>query len=150
MSHPLPLARLLAAATQIAVQRLNATLAERGYQDLRPADGYALLALGEDGATTSELGVRLGVTKQAAAKIAVRLERAGYAARTAHPHDGRAQLLQRTRRGEALLRDAARVQREIEREWARAAGASEVAALRATLEAVLREAGDERPLARLW
>jgi len=150
MAQPLPLARLLSAATQVAVRRLNTTLAERGYLDLRPADGYALLALGEEGATASQLGARLGVTKQAAAKIAVRLERAGYLARAGHPHDGRAQLLRRTGRGDVLLRDAAEVQREIERDWARTIGKAQAAELRGALEAVLRDTGEEQQLTRLW
>lgn len=150
MTDPVPLARLLSAATQLAVHRLNETLAARGFPDLRPADGYALLALGDDGATTSELGGRLAVTKQAAAKIAARLEEEGYASRAEHPHDGRAVLLRRTPRGEALLREAADVQREIERDWARAAGRRDVAVMRSALESVLREAGQERSLARLW
>lgn len=150
MAQPQPLARLLSAATQVAVRSLNETLADRGYPDLRPADGYALLALGEEGATASQLGARLGVTKQAAAKIATRLEHAGYLARADHPYDGRAQLLRRTRRGDELLRDAAEVQREIERDWARTIGKPQAAQLRRALEAVLQHAGDGQQLARLW
>ncbi|QEC47900.1 MarR family transcriptional regulator [Baekduia soli] len=149
-ADPLPLARLLSAATQMAVRGLNATLAERGYPDLRPADGYALLALGEGGATASQLGARLGITKQAAAKIAARLEEAGYLVRADHPHDGRARLLQRSPRGEALLQDAAEVQRHIERDWARTIGAAHMADLRVALEAVLESSGEDRPLAGLW
>ena len=151
MTDHLPLARLLSAATQIAVARLNEELGGRGYPDLRPAYGYALLALGADGATTSQLGARVGVTKQAAAKIASRLEEGGYADRDEHPSDGRAQLLRRTARGEALLLAAAEIQEEIEREWAAAAGAGEVRALRAALEAVVeRSQGSDQSLGRLW
>lgn len=148
--YPLPLARLLSAATQLAVRDLNTTLTERGYPDPRPADGYALLAVGVSGATASQLGARLGVTKQAAAKIAARLEQAGYLVRADHPDDGRAQLLQRSPRGEALLQDAATVQRDIERQWARTIGKEHMAHLRSALEALLDRSGEDRPLARLW
>lgn len=151
MPDHLPLARLLSAATQIAVARLNEELAGRGYPDLRPAYGYALLALGADGATTSQLGARVGVTKQAAAKIVSHLEESGYVDRDEHPSDGRAQLLRRTARGEALLLAAAEIQEEIEREWAAAAGAAKVRALRSALEAVLeRSRGSDQSLGRLW
>jgi DNA-binding MarR family transcriptional regulator len=150
MTEPLPLARLLTAATQVTVRRLNETLATRGYPNLRPADGYALLALGSEGATTSQLGSRLGITKQAAAKIGTRLERAGYLRRSDHPSDARAQLLHRTPRGAELLETAAEVQRQIEQDWARAIGTRKVGEMRAALESVLQQAPHDNPLARLW
>jgi DNA-binding MarR family transcriptional regulator len=150
MTEPLPLARLLSAATQLTVRRLNETLATRGYPNLRPADGYALLALGSEGATTSQLGARLGITKQAAAKISTRLEQAGYLCRSGHPSDARAQLLRRTARGAELLEAAADVQRQIEQEWARAVGPRKLTEMRAVLESVLQQAPQNTPLTRLW
>ena len=150
MTEPLPLARLLSAATQLTVRRLNETLATRGYPNLRPADGYALLALGSEGATTSQLGARLGITKQAAAKISNRLEQAGYLCRSSHPSDARAQLLARTARGVELLETAADVQRQIEQDWARTVGARKVTEMRAALESVLQQAPQDAPLTRLW
>ncbi len=148
--EPLPLARLLSAATQVTVRRLNEMLAARGYPDLRPAHGYAVLALGPDGATTSQLGTRLGITKQAAAKLVSQLERDGYLRRADHPSDGRAQLLQRTARGNALLRAAADVQEQIEGDWAQTVGERKVAAMRAALETVLEQTPEDVPLTRLW
>jgi DNA-binding MarR family transcriptional regulator len=145
-----PLARLLTAATQLAAQRLNETLAGHGYPNLRPAHGYAALAVGADGATTSQLGARLGITKQAAAKLASQLERDGYLRRVDHPRDGRAQLLLRTARGDALLRAAAEVQEQIERDWAQAVGEPKIRAMRSALESVLDHAPEDRPLRRVW
>jgi len=150
MADPLPLARLLTAVTQVTVQRLNEALSARGFPDLRPSDGYALLALGPDGATTTQLGSRLGITKQAAAKIATHLEQAGYLRRADHPSDARAQLLHRTPRGNQLLKTAAEVQRHIEQELAGAIGARKVGDMRAALEAVMSQAAPDAPLARLW
>lgn len=150
MSEPLPLARLLSAATQMAVQRLNEMLAAQGYPNLRPAHGYAVLAVGPEGATTSQLGGSLGITKQAAAKLASQLERDGYLQRVDHPSDGRAQLLLRTERGEALLEAAVGAQKEIERDWARAVGEADIRAMRSGLEAVLDQAPPDGPLKRLW
>ncbi len=150
MPDPVPLARLLSAATQQAVQRLNDTLAAQGFPDLRPAHGYAVLAVGPDGVTTSQLGGHLGITKQAAAKLAAQLERDGYLRRAEHPSDGRAQLLQRTVRGEALLKATAKVQEQIEAEWAQAVGGPEIRAMRRALEAVLEHAPQDGALTRLW
>ena len=150
MSESLPLARLLSAATQVSVHRLNEALAAEGYLDLRPAYGYGMLALGPDGATASQLGVRLGITKQAAAKLASQLERDGYLRRVDHPSDGRAQLLLRTARGNGLLQAAAKVQDQMERDLAHAVGGPTVRAMRSALENVLDQAPPDRPLTRVW
>ena len=78
-------------------------LARRGRPDARPLHGFALQAVGPGGTTTSELGRRLGVSKQAAAKTVAGLERLGYVARGADVRDSRAQRVVRTPRGEELL-----------------------------------------------
>ncbi len=150
MSGSLPLARLLSATTQMAVHRLNEELAAQGYPNLRPAHGYAVLAVGPDGATTSQLGAQLGITKQAAAKLASQLERDGYLRRVDHPSDGRAQLLLRTERGEELLQAAVKAQDQIERDWAREIGEEKIHAMRSALESVLGQAPPGAPLRRLW
>src|SRR6202008_1175695 len=59
---------LLAAAFRTLIDRLHDQLAPRGHPDARPIHAFALQAIGPDGATVSELGRRLGVSKQAAAK----------------------------------------------------------------------------------
>ena len=45
---------------------------------MRPAHGYAFQAIGAYGATATELGRRLGVTKQAAGQMVDELVRLGY------------------------------------------------------------------------
>jgi DNA-binding MarR family transcriptional regulator len=94
---------LLASAFRALVDGLHDQLAERGHPDARPIHGFALQAIGPDGATVSELGRRLAVSKQAAAKTAVSLERLGYVVRDRHPTDARAVRLRRSPRGEELL-----------------------------------------------
>ena len=61
---------LLAAAFRTLIDGLHDQLAARGHPDARPIHAFALQAIGPDGATVSELGRRLGVSKQAAAKTA--------------------------------------------------------------------------------
>ena len=63
----------------------------------------AVYAIGPDGATVSELGRRLGVTKQAAAKTTAGLAELGYIARQPSTLDARATVLTRTARGEEML-----------------------------------------------
>ena len=53
-------------AGRSAIEELHRRLALRGHPDVRPAHGYAFQAIGSSGATATELGRRLGVTKQAA------------------------------------------------------------------------------------
>ena len=64
---------LLAGAFRDGVDALHVELAEQGHPEARPLHGFALQAIGPDGCTINELGQRLGVTKQAAAKTAAGL-----------------------------------------------------------------------------
>ena len=59
---------LLFGGFRTLIDRLHAELAGQGHPDVRPAYGFAMQAIGRDGATASELGRRLGVSKQAAGK----------------------------------------------------------------------------------
>ena len=54
---------LLFAGFRTLIDRLHADLAAQGHPDLRPAHGFALQAIGRAGATASEMGRRLGVSK---------------------------------------------------------------------------------------
>ena len=72
---------LLFAGFRAIIDRLHAELAEQGHPEVRPAHGFALQAIGLDGATASEIGRRLGVSKQAAGKTTDRLAALGYVER---------------------------------------------------------------------
>jgi DNA-binding MarR family transcriptional regulator len=137
---PVPLARLLAAVTRMAIEELNAELARSGFADVRPAHGYALNAVG-DGTTTSSLARRLGMTKQGAAKLVETLVREGYLDRSEHEADARASLLRLTSRGRALLRTAEEIQARIEARW-------DAPGLRDGLERIARD--DDAPLRPIW
>jgi DNA-binding MarR family transcriptional regulator len=94
---------LLLGAFRSLIDELHRTLSESGHAEARPLHGFALQAIGPDGTTTSELGRRLGVSKQAAAKTVASLERVGYVCRGPDPGDARAVRLSRTARGEEML-----------------------------------------------
>ena len=94
---------LLMGAFRHLIDELHVDLAARGFPDARPGHGFALQAVGPHGVTVTELGRRLGVSKQAAAKTAVAMERLGYLTREPSPEDARAILLRRSDRGEAVL-----------------------------------------------
>ena len=69
----LELPLLLFAAFRGIIDELHARLARDGHPDVRPAYGFAMQAIGPAGATASEVGRRLGISKQAAGKTADRL-----------------------------------------------------------------------------
>jgi sirohydrochlorin ferrochelatase len=59
---------LLFAGFRALIDDLHAELAARGHPQVRPAYGFAMQAIGPHGATASDLGRLLGVSKQAAGK----------------------------------------------------------------------------------
>lgn len=134
--HPgyeLPL--LLIGAFRALIDELHDDLAHRGHPDVRPLHGFALQAVGA-GATTSELGRRLGVSKQAAAKTVAGLERLGYVTREADARDARAQRVVRTSRGDELLALSAQTFERLRTRWRQELGAVELATLEAGLSAM--------------
>ena len=118
--YELPL--LLLGAFRSIIDELHAELARRGYPEMRPAHGFALQAIGINGVTVGELGRRLGVTKQAAAKTARSLEELGYVQRAPHAFDGRAQVLTRTRRGLEVLQLSAELFDRQRQNWSQELG----------------------------
>jgi DNA-binding MarR family transcriptional regulator len=125
---------LLAAAFRTLIDGLHDQLAARGHPDARPVHAFALQAIGPDGATVSELGRRLGVSKQAAAKTAASLERRTYVIRQQHPMDARAIQLRRSPRGEELLWLSAEIFEQLRTDWKRELGDKRVRALEDDLE----------------
>ena len=116
-------------------------LAERGHPDARPIHGFALQAIGREGVTTSELGRRLGVSKQGAAKTAAGLERIGYITREADPADARAALLKPTAHGIDLLALSAEIFDRQQAEWAAELGAKRLTALEDDLRRIVVPSG---------
>lgn len=137
---------LLVGAFRAIVDELHVELEERGHPRVRPLHGFALQAVGPNGATVSELGRRLGVSKQAAGKTADVLVRLGYVERTRDAADARAVHVARTPLGEELLRVSAAGFARIRRRWVRTLGAQHVAALE---EALAHMAGDASKLGDL-
>ncbi|WP_328612367.1 MarR family winged helix-turn-helix transcriptional regulator [Amycolatopsis sp. NBC_00345] len=128
---------LLFGGFRTIVDRLHAELARQGHPGVRPAHGFAMQAIGLDGATASELGRRLGVSKQAAGKTVDRLAQLGYAERADDPADARRKIVRLTPRGLDSLRRSAAIFDELRAEWVRALGAERVRAIEADLRAVV-------------
>ncbi|MFJ3763340.1 MarR family winged helix-turn-helix transcriptional regulator [Streptomyces sp. NPDC090082] len=133
--YELPL--LLFGGFRTLIDRLHARLAEEGHPDLRPAFGFAMQAIGAGGATASDIGRRLGVSKQAAGKTVDRLLAAGYAERADDPEDARRKLVRLTPRGHDALARSAAIFDDLRTEWAAALGADRVRDMEAALRNVV-------------
>jgi DNA-binding MarR family transcriptional regulator len=129
----LPLARLFAMAYRQLVEGLHERLAERGWTDVRPAYGYVLLAARESPITATELATLMGMTKQAASKLAAGMVSAGYLTEAPVHEDGRARPLRLTARGRKLLDAVELIYAELESDWAGAIGAKPLERLRRDL-----------------
>jgi DNA-binding MarR family transcriptional regulator len=115
------------------IDELHAELARRGHPDLRPAHGFAMQAIGMAGATATETGRRLGISKQAAGKTIDRLEELGYVHRAEDRADRRRKLVRLTPRGIAALESSAMIFNDIRARWAGDLGAGRLAAVESSL-----------------
>ncbi|MEU5258255.1 MarR family winged helix-turn-helix transcriptional regulator [Amycolatopsis sp. NPDC021455] len=128
---------LLFGGFRTLIDRLHAELARRGHPDVRPSYGFAMQAIGVQGATASEIGRRLGVSKQAAGKTVERLEALGYAERADDPADARRKIVRLTAHGVDALRKSAEIFDDLRAEWARVVGPERISALEADLRRVV-------------
>jgi DNA-binding MarR family transcriptional regulator len=137
--YELPL--LLFGGFRTLIDELHAELARRGHPDVRPAYGFAMQAIGRQGATASEVGRRLGISKQAAGKTVDRLEHLGYAERADDPDDARRKIVRLTPRGVESLIRSAEIFDELRARWVGALGEERVAGMEEALRAVVPPSG---------
>jgi DNA-binding MarR family transcriptional regulator len=136
-------------ALTAVVEELHEGLGRRGWESTRPLWGFVLLAVRDTPRSISQIGVLLGITKQAAAKVVDGLSEAGLVRREDDPHDRRATVIRLTRRGTRFLADVETIYAEIEGRWAAAIGERRLAALRTSLAAaVTAHHGVEAPALR--
>lgn len=122
----LPLLMLL--GFRALIDDVHAELAEAGHPGFRPLHGVAFKAIGE-GVTASELGRRLGVSKQAAGKTIEGLEREGYVERVADPADARSKIIRLTPRGAEVQQRAFEAMAELRTRWAERLGEERMSAI---------------------
>jgi DNA-binding MarR family transcriptional regulator len=132
---------LLFAGFRSLIDQLHAELARQGHPDVRPAYGFAMQAIGVDGATASELGRRLGISKQAAGKTVDRLENLGYAVRVDDESDARRKVVRLTPRGIDSLTRSATIFDDLRARWAASLGADRLAELETALRTVAPDRG---------
>ena len=136
----------LLAASRALVDGISAGVRARGFDDVRPAHGFAFARLAAGGANISQLAEHLDVTRQAAAQLVDELAAQGYVERHPDPADARARLITLTEKGWACTRAANAAMADTIRPWAAALGEQRLLALRDDL---IRIAPDG-PLRPMW
>ena len=99
------LALLMLGGFRSLVDAATVELARRGHADVRPVYEFAMRAIAAGAENASELGRRLSVTKQAAAKTLLVLQERGYVVSAPDPADARRNHLQVTPLGFEVMRE---------------------------------------------
>lgn len=143
------LARLLAIAYRQLIDDLHLRLRERGWDNVRPAYGFVLLAAREAPVTISGLATSLGMSKQAASKLAEAMLGDGLLERHAgDTEDGRQRPLALSAEGRRLLSEVEVIYAELEGAWAERIGSERVEQLRRDLATVVAEPDGSLPAVR--
>jgi DNA-binding MarR family transcriptional regulator len=132
---------LLLGGFRTLIDQLHDELRRRGHPDVRPAYGFTMQAIGTGGATASELGRQLGVSKQAAGKTVDRLESLGYAERVADAGDGRRKVVRLSPRGIEALMLSAEIFDDLRAQWAARLSSRRLRELEADLRAMTEPGG---------
>ncbi|MEU8181969.1 MarR family transcriptional regulator [Micromonospora sp. NPDC049044] len=143
---------LLGMAFQLVHGEFVLRMNDLGYHELRPVHGMLFQSLGLQGATSTELAEKLGVTKQAIGQIVDFLAERGYVTRKPHPQGGRRRLIVMTDKAMTHLAIAGRTLHELESQIAHQLGPDRLAMLQTQLARLIRNcAGDViPPLRPLW
>ena len=143
MSEP-DLAILVVAANRCLTDRLGDAVAEAGGAAMRPSFGFVIRAVAAEQPTVTRLGELLGVTKQAASRLADDMVALGYLERHADPEDRRRVQLRLSRTGERIRARARRESGAIEDELRERFGADAVGHMRDLLaDFVVRHGGGD-------
>jgi DNA-binding MarR family transcriptional regulator len=131
------LALLLLGGFRSLVDDATAELTQRGYPDVRPVHDFAMRAIAAGAEDVTQLGHRLSVSRQAAAKTIAVLQERGYVTRDADPRDGRRKRLQVTPLGFEVLRQGEEIFDELRERWEQQIGAAELERLETHLAALV-------------
>jgi len=131
------LAQLLLGGFRSLVDAAIVELAQRGHADVRPVHEFAMRAIAAGADNASELGRRLSVSKQAAAKTIAVLQDRGYVARDPDPIDARRKRLQVTALGFDVLRQGEAIFDQLRDRWEQQIGRAQLESLEANLKALI-------------
>jgi DNA-binding MarR family transcriptional regulator len=126
--------RMLLRSMQGMNRTVMARIATRGFDDVSATYPRLLANLDTDGTRITTIAERMGVSRQAAGRLAIEIESKGYVERLVDPDDARATLVVFTELGLTLLRTAISVIGEVEQEYEAALGSAAYRQLKARLQ----------------
>jgi DNA-binding MarR family transcriptional regulator len=138
---------LLVAANRCVADRLGAAVATVGGESMRPSFGFVIRAVAAEQPTVSRLGDLLGVTKQAASRLADDMVSLGYLERSGDPADRRRTQLRLTATGERVRTRARAESDAMEAELRARFGDEQVGVLRGLLTDFVERHGGADELA---
>jgi DNA-binding MarR family transcriptional regulator len=127
---------LLRSARGSYAQAINVSLEAAGFGDLPRNGAFVLGGMGNHGGTAVDMIRGLGVTKQAASQLIDTLVLRGYLTRQVNPEDRRRMTIALTDRGTAAAAAVRSAVESIDAELTRMISPTELAGLRAGLEAL--------------
>ncbi|HUB39639.1 MAG TPA: MarR family transcriptional regulator [Streptosporangiaceae bacterium] len=140
---------LLALARQSWLGQLASRLAELGHADYRRSDAAAIRLLRRRPAAVGQLGAVLGVTRQAARKVADGLCQRGYATIERDPDDARQLNVILTEAGQQYASAVAAVIEQLNREVMLRVNPADLAGADAVLRAVMFDDSTRQRAARI-
>ena len=133
-----PLTHLMRDAYELYIDRLHDGIHARGFPDVTPGHGRAVLAwVDENGARPGDIARQSRLTKASVAERLNDLEALGYVERVPIEGDGRGRLVVLTERGLALHKAADEARDEVQCKLAEALGQDRFEELRRTLSDVI-------------
>jgi DNA-binding MarR family transcriptional regulator len=119
------------------IEEVFQNLVDAGFGDLRPVHQPILRDLLTSNLRPSELGTRLGLSKQAANDLVREFEAKGYITLEPDPDDGRAKRIIATDRGWRASETAREGSQAVGRRWAELVGAENYSVFEEVLETIV-------------
>jgi len=124
---------------------LAAPRAEAGFGDIRDPHMQIFGNIRMGGIRLTELADRAQLSLAATSELVNDLEKMGYVERRPYPNDGRAKLIDLTKRGRDAMAAAGHRVVDIERRWSKLVGAKDFARMCQTMQRLLDELDPEQP-----
>ncbi len=134
---PLTVGSMLRSAWTELIEEVFEELVAAGFDDLRPVHRSILRDLLTSNLRPSELGARLGLSKQAANDLVREFEAKGYITLEPDPDDGRAKRIVATQRGWQAFETAQASSNAVGRRWAELVGEARYAVFEEVLRAIV-------------
>jgi DNA-binding MarR family transcriptional regulator len=116
------------------MQRIRRDFAAEDWDGLRQSHFRVISSVPPDGVSITELGDRVGMTKQGCGQFVTQLVESGHLTVEADPDDRRTRVVKRTALGNRTIRKVTARNREIEDEWSRQVGSKRYQAFWRVLE----------------